>query len=84
VERSRSYDPASCTSAWHFPLHRGWYIRGAETYRDPDRGGTVKLPSGYNNAWYNGSTNEYIVTESQLYNPNVEARGDWTKLEKRE
>jgi len=34
----------------------------------------VELPSGYNNAWYNGSTNEYIVTDSQLYNPNVEAR----------
>jgi hypothetical protein len=60
------------------------YIRGVETYHDPVRGGTVELPSGYNNAWYNGSTNEYIVTDSQLYNPNVEAQGDWTKLEKRE
>jgi len=43
----------------------------------------VELPSGYNNAWYNGSTNEYIVTDSQLYNPSVEASGNWTKLEKR-
>jgi hypothetical protein len=51
--------------------------------RDPDRGESVELPSGYNNAWYNGSTNEYIVTDSQLYNPNVEASGNWTKLEKR-
>jgi hypothetical protein len=60
------------------------YVRGVETYRDPDRGGTVELPSGYNNAWYNGSTSEYIVNDSQLYNPNVEAGGNWTKLEKRE
>ena len=60
------------------------YVRGVETYRDPDRGQTVELPSGYNNAWYNGSTSEYIVTDSQLYNPNVEASGNWTKLEKRE
>lgn len=60
------------------------YVRGVETYRDPDRGETVELPSGYNNAWYNGSSNEYIVTESELYNPNVEAHGSWTKLEKRE
>lgn len=44
----------------------------------------MELPSGYNNAWYNGSTNEYIVTDSQLYNPNVEASGNWTKLEKRD
>jgi len=60
------------------------YVRGVETYRDPDRHQTVELPSGYNNAWYNGSTNEYIVTDSQLYNPNVEEKGNWTKLEKRE
>ena len=60
------------------------YMRGVETYRDPERGESVELPSGYNNAWYNGSTNEYIVTESQLYNPNVEASGNWTKLEKRD
>ncbi len=60
------------------------YIRGVETYRDPDRGESVELPSGYNNAWYNGSTNEYLVTESQLYNPNVEASGNWTKLEKKD
>jgi hypothetical protein len=56
------------------------YIRGVESYRDPDRGESVELPSGYNNAWYNGT--EYIVTDSQLYNPNVEASGNWTRLEK--
>ncbi|MGD0948692.1 MAG: hypothetical protein ABSA52_14860 [Candidatus Binatia bacterium] len=44
----------------------------------------MELPSSYNNAWYNGSINEYIVTDSQLYNPNLEASGNWTKLEKGE
>jgi len=27
---------------------------------------------------------QYIVTDSQLYNPKVKASGNWTKLEKRD
>lgn len=43
----------------------------------------VELPSGYQNAWVNRG-GEYLVTDREGFNPNVELEGSWTKLERRE
>jgi hypothetical protein len=66
-------------------INKNWsqYMRGVEEYHDPIAGGSVELPSGYNNAWVNGS-GEYIVTDSLDFNPNVELNGNWQQLEKNE
>jgi hypothetical protein len=65
-------------------INKNWsqYMRGVDEYRDPVAGRPVELPSGYNNAWVN-SAGEYIVTDSALYNPNVEIGGNWQKLERK-
>jgi hypothetical protein len=65
-------------------INKNWsqYMRGVDEYRDPVAGRPVELPSGYNNAWVN-SAGEYIVTDSTLYNPNVEIGGNWQKLERK-
>jgi hypothetical protein len=65
-------------------INSNWsqYMRGVDEYHDPIAGRPVELPSGYNNAWVNRS-GEYVVTDSQLFNPNVELGGNWQKLEKK-
>lgn len=55
------------------------YIRGVDSYTDSS-GQTVKLPSGYDNAWTNES-GEYIVSESPSYNPNVGSNLNWQQLQ---
>jgi hypothetical protein len=55
------------------------YIRGVDSYTD-SYGQTVKLPSGYDNAWTN-SSGEYIVSDSPSYNPNVGSNLNWQQLE---
>jgi hypothetical protein len=57
------------------------YIRGVETYRNPSTGETVDLSNQYGHAWVNGS-NEYILSDSPGFNPNVVLRGNWTALER--
>lgn len=57
------------------------YIRGVDEYRNPDTGTHVELPSGYSQAW-RGLNDEYIVTDSVNFNPNVELDGNWTLLER--
>jgi len=57
------------------------YIRGVDEYRNPDTGTHVELPSGYSQAW-RGRNDEYIVTDSALFNPNEELDGSWTRLER--
>ncbi|HOX58651.1 MAG TPA: hypothetical protein P5205_20655 [Candidatus Paceibacterota bacterium] len=66
-------------------INQNWsqYMRGVDEYRDPVAGRPVELPSGYQNAWVNGS-GEYIVTDSANFNPNVELDGNWQKLERKE
>ena len=56
------------------------YIRGVDEYTNPDTGDHVELPSGYSHAW-RGLNDEYIVTDSANFNPNVELNGIWTALE---
>ena len=57
------------------------YQRGVDEYQNPDTGARVELPSGYSRAW-RGLNDEYIVTDSVNFNPNVELNGDWTPLER--
>ncbi len=55
------------------------YMRGVDRYSD---GGTqVQLPSGYSNAWEN-DRGEYILTNTQGYNPGTEFNGNWKPLQK--
>ena len=60
----------------------GWsqYTRGVETYRNPNTGEMVDLSNRYGHAWA-GASNEYIVTDSANFDPNVSLRGNWTRLE---
>ncbi len=57
-------------------------IRGVDAYHDPNKGGLVELPSGYENAWTN-RLGEYILSESPSYNPNVGSNVEWTRIERR-
>jgi len=58
------------------------YVRGVDSYSDPNRGGPVELPAGYGHAWSN-KLGEYIVTESPGFNPNEGSNVEWTRLELR-
>jgi hypothetical protein len=66
-------------------INKNWslYMRGVDEYHDPVAGRAVELPSGYQNAWVNGR-GEYVVTDSAIFNPNVELDGTWSKLERKE
>lgn len=55
--------------------------RGVEEYYNPVEQRPVELPSGYRNAWVNGA-GEYVVTDSESFNPNVELNGSWQKLQR--
>lgn len=57
------------------------YVRGVDEYRNPDTGTRIELPSGYSRAW-RGLNDEYIVTDSDNFNPNVELHGNWIPLER--
>jgi len=45
-------------------------IRGVETYVNPSTGQPVELTGGYNRAFTN-ALGEYILSDSQSFNPNV-------------
>jgi hypothetical protein len=55
------------------------YIRGVQSYRNPNTGETVELSNEYAHAWGNGS-NEYVLTDSANFNPNAVLNGNWTAL----
>ena len=52
--------------------------RGVDTYVDPVNNWNIELPTGYDNAWTNGS--DYVFSDSPSYNPNVSATGNWTQM----
>jgi hypothetical protein len=54
--------------------------RGVETYRDPSNGETVELSNAYGNAWKNGR-GEYLLSDSPGFDPAVELKENWTRLE---
>jgi hypothetical protein len=64
-------------------IHKQWtqYMRGVEEYHNPIERRPVELPSGYREAWMKGR-GEYILTDNPNYNPNVQAGGDWQKLQR--
>ncbi|HLH39673.1 MAG TPA: hypothetical protein VKX39_11045 [Bryobacteraceae bacterium] len=55
------------------------YIRGVQTYRNPDTGEQVELSYQYSHAW--GKGNEYILTDNPNFNPNIAIGGGWTQLQ---
>jgi len=60
----------------------GWsqYMRGVQTFRNPNTGETVELSNQYGHAWA-GPDNTYVVTDSANFNPNSSLQGNWTRLE---
>lgn len=55
-------------------------IRGVQTFRDPNTGGTFELSNQYDHAWRNGS-DEYVMSEDPNFNPNGQLNGNWSQLQ---
>jgi hypothetical protein len=53
-------------------------LRGVDTYVDPVTNWNVELPTGYDNAWTNGT--DYIFSDSPSFNPNVGSTGNWQQM----
>jgi hypothetical protein len=58
-------------------------IRSVDEYYDPVSERSVELPAGYRNAWVNG-LGEYVITEQEDYNPNLESNQNWQRMERRD
>ncbi len=56
------------------------YMRGVQTFRNPNTGDTVELSNQYGHAWA-GPDGTYVVTDSANFNPNSSLQGNWTRLE---
>ena len=56
-------------------------IRGVDSYHDPTSDYSPQLPGGYDHAWGNG-LGEYIVSNDNLFNPNLNSTANWTELER--
>jgi hypothetical protein len=56
------------------------YLRGVETYRDPNSGERVELSNQYGHAWSNGA-GEYVLSESPGFDPNAHLNGNWTRMQ---
>jgi hypothetical protein len=60
------------------------YMRGVETYFDPNTNTSVELSSGYNQAWSDNNGN-YILSEDPNFNPNEYfTKENWGLLKKKE
>lgn len=59
------------------------YMRGVESYYDPNAGRGVELPSSYNYAWSN-ALGEYIVSNDPNFDPNIGSNVNWTFLKKQD
>lgn len=55
------------------------YMRGVDRYSDGSS--QIQLPSGYTNAWVN-DRGEYILSNTQGYDPNSALNGNWKALQK--
>jgi len=64
----------------HAAFGESQVIRGVQTFRDPSTGATLELSNLYDHAWLNGS-NQYVMTDDPTFNPNVDLKGNWTRLE---
>jgi len=56
-------------------------LRGLDTYVDPVTNRSVELPTGYDNAWTNGT--DYVFSESANFNPNVISSGNWQLMSRK-
>jgi hypothetical protein len=55
-------------------------IRGVQTFRNPNTGDTIELSNEYAHAWA-GAGDQYILSNSEFFNPNVALEGNWTRLD---
>ena len=55
------------------------YLRGVDRYSDGQN--NIQLPSGYTNAWVNDK-GEYLLSETNSYDPNQELNGNWKQLDR--
>jgi hypothetical protein len=53
-------------------------LRGVDTYVDPINNWNVDLPTGYDNAWTNGT--DYVFSDNANFNPNEISTGNWQKM----
>ena len=53
-------------------------IRGVDSYTDPINNWKVEVPTGYDNAWTNGS--DYVIAEDPGFNPNIGSTQDWQRM----
>lgn len=53
-------------------------LRGVDTYLDPVNNVNVELPTGYANAWTNGT--DYVFSDSASFNPNTLSTGNWQRM----
>ena len=53
-------------------------IRGVDSYTDPINNWEVEVPTGYDNAWTNGS--DYVISEDPGFNPNIGSAQDWQRM----
>lgn len=55
-------------------------VRGVDAYTDPVNHERVELPTGYPNAWTDGSS--YVFSEDAGFDPNVELDGNWQQMQR--
>jgi hypothetical protein len=53
-------------------------LRGVDTYVDPVNNWNVELPTGYANAWTNGT--DYVFSESPSFDPGTVLSGSWQRM----
>jgi hypothetical protein len=69
------------TSREHSMANWSQYMRGVQTFRNPNTGDTVELNNMYEHAWA-GPDNTYVLTNSANFNPNSSLDGHYTALER--
>ena len=58
------------------------HIRDVDAYYDPYQEREIELPAGYTQAWTN-NLGEYVVSESEDFNPNVGSNLHWEKMDRK-
>lgn len=80
IAREMERDREASMTARHRALSEA--LGGIETYRDPQRGGSVELPQGYRHAWVN-QHGEYVLSLAEGFDPNARdtrVPGDWKEM----
>jgi hypothetical protein len=57
-------------------------VRGVDSYRDPINDWKMDLPTGYDNAWTNGS--DYILSDDAGFNPNIGSTQNWEQMKRQQ